>query len=191
MAWTSAPKILYLFDCLPDLLLEFSYRGARVLLQAFQTHRQQCHSLIDVVVKLSCDSSAFFLVRFDQLLTDPGKGLFHLFATRNVLSENENPSGQAVRAVPPRANLPAKPRGAAFSVPWVFVGSDGFARKSTAVQLLSSGRVCQEKCRNATSQLLGAVDAVVRTPAIAHLDVAHVTVEHCHSGRHVFNEYLE
>src|SRR5262245_20944795 len=38
---------------------------------------------------------------------------------------------------------------------------------------------------------LGSVDGIIRTEAIADLEVAHFAIEHGDAGRHVLDEYLE
>jgi hypothetical protein len=42
-----------------------------------------------------------------------------------------------------------------------------------------------------TPDYLGSVNTIIRTPAIADLEVAHLAIEHCDAGRNALDEYLE
>src|SRR6266481_4128118 len=110
-----------------------------------------------------------------------------MLAVGNVLRENENPSRQPVEILP-RANLPSEPCGAALAIPTVFIGSQRFSRKSAPVNLLPPFRKAREDFVMRTPQYLRTVKRIIRAPALANLEIAHVTVEHRYCGRYMFNE---
>src|SRR5215469_15699555 len=146
-----------------SLLLQFvhsvpNFAGQIIMLSSklVESDCQECESLVDVVVKLSGYTGAFLLLCFNQLFGHAGECLFHLFAVRNVLGEDENPSGQPV-ATPPRTNLPADPRSAVLTIPTIFVGSQCFSLKTTAVHFLPVVGNVREKFVVRASQYLRTV----------------------------------
>src|SRR5215469_15122619 len=115
-----------------------------MLLELLELERQHCKSLVDVIVQLSPDSHPLLFLRFNQLPAHAGKRLFHLLATGDVLGKDENSSHGAFRGLP-RANFPACPMGAVLPIPAVFIGSQGFSRKSAAMGFLTLLRHISKK----------------------------------------------
>src|SRR5215470_3091316 len=127
---------------LSHLSSEFLHAGLdfrRILLQLFEFEGQHCEPLVDVVMKLSSNASAFLFLRFDQLSTHIRECLFHLLATGDVLCKDENPSDSPFSGLP-RTNLPACPMSSVLPVPTVFVGSQSFSFKGAAVHLFPTLR---------------------------------------------------
>src|ERR1700747_428238 len=127
---------------LSHLSSEFLHAGLdfrRILLQLFEFERQHCEPLVDVVMKLSSNASAFLFLRFDQFLAHTQEVLFQLFTAGYILRKNENPSHSAFRGLP-RTNLPACPMSAVLPIPTVFVGSQGFSFKGAGVNLFPALR---------------------------------------------------
>src|ERR1700747_3671252 len=85
---------------LSRLSSEFLHTGQdfrRILLQLFEFERQHCEPLVDVVMKLSSNASAFLFLRFDQFLAHTQEFLFQLFTAGYILRKNEKASPTAFR----------------------------------------------------------------------------------------------
>src|SRR3974377_2302682 len=106
----------------------------------------------------------------------------------DVFGEYQNPSYIPAGCLP-RTNFPANPRSkTALTIPTVILGSQCLSFKSTAMYLFPAlGNVGKHFVMRA-SQHLRSIHGVVCTPAVAHLQIAHLAVEHRHSRRHGFDE---
>src|SRR5262249_58413102 len=105
---------------------------------------------------------------------------------RNVLGEDQNSSYTPGRRLP-RTNLPANPRNAACTIPAVFIGSQGFSFEGTAVNFSPPLRHIRGNFVVRTSQYLRSFYTVICTPAVADLQVSHVTTKHRDTrGEHSF-----
>src|SRR5258708_22075054 len=113
-----------------------------------------------------------------------------MLAVGNVFGKDKNPSGQPVEILP-RANLPSGPSGATLTIPTVFFGSQRFAFKTTAVNFLPPFGKIREDFIVRTPHYPRTVERIIRAPAVAYLEIAHVTVEHRHCRWHVFDEYFQ
>src|SRR6201997_1958900 len=110
---------------LSHLSLEFLHTGLdfrRILLQLFEFERQHCEPLVDVVMKLSSNASAFLFLRFDQFLAHTQGFLFQLFTAGYVFRKNKNSSHCAI-GIPPRTNFPSSPTSAASGFPTFLISS--------------------------------------------------------------------
>src|SRR5215469_3207624 len=149
---------------------------------------QQSKTLIDIVVKLSGYTGAFLLLCFNQLSGHAGEFLLHLLAVSNILGKDENSPRSAVEGHP-RTSHPVNPHSAAAcAIPPVFLGSQGFALKSTAVNLFPASGKVGKKLVMRTSGYLRTVNSVISTPAVTRLQITHLTVEHRHSRWYVLDE---
>ena len=127
------------------------------------------------------------ILRLDQFSSHIGERLLHLLALADVLDKDENPTGDPVET-PPGTNLPAEPRGTVRTIPAVFLAPQCFSSDTTPMHLFPPvGKVRRNFIMRAP-QYLRTLNRVVCTPAIAHLEVAHVTVEHRDSRRRVLDE---
>src|SRR6516162_2434936 len=142
--------------------------------------------LVDIIVKFSGDACSLLLLRLNQLSGHTGERFFRLLAVSNVLREDENPPGHTVD-IEPRANFPTHPLGTVFTIPAVF-GLQCFSLKTTAMHFFPVLGKVRKKFVVRTSLYLSTIDGVVCTPAVAHLEIAHVTVEHRHSRWCVLDE---
>src|SRR5215469_3293880 len=118
----------------------FNLRGVRQKL--VHPHRHQSEPLVDIVVQLSRDTGALFLLRLNQLSSHIRECLLHLYALGDVLRKKENPTWLLVKT-PPGTNLPADPLRSVWSIPAVFVVSQGLSGDTTAMRLfppLGKGR---------------------------------------------------
>src|ERR1700757_3958123 len=110
---------LHIVRKLGRLISEFLHTALdfrRILLQLFEFERQHCEPLIDVVMKLSSNASAFLFLRFDQLSGHAQEFLFQLFTAGYILRKNKNSSHRAI-GISPGTNLPSSPTTAASGFP--------------------------------------------------------------------------
>src|SRR6201984_2021725 len=81
---------------LSHLSSEFLHAGLdfrRILLQLFEFERQHCEPLVDVVMKLSSNASAFFLLSFNHLSGHVRQRLFRQFALRDIYVDADHARG--------------------------------------------------------------------------------------------------
>src|SRR4051794_993234 len=106
----------------------------------------------------------------------------------DVLGKDKNSFWQSL-ATSPWPNLPAYPCCAALgSITTIFFGAQRFSGKPTKMELLPSLWDVGENFVMREAYNLRTVKRVIRTPALAHLDIAHITVKHGDRRRHMLDE---
>src|SRR5579863_10002454 len=116
---------LHVIRDLSQLSSKFRHAGLdfrRVLLQLFEFEHQHGEPLVDVVMKLSSNASAFLFLRLDQFPAHTQDFFFEVLTTGYVLRKNKNSAHCAI-GISPRTNFPSSPTSAASRFPTVLLSS--------------------------------------------------------------------